>query len=77
METWKKKKKRNAVYEALLQAWGLMKNTGFHTLSDSEWEALIGKAEEILKSDTEMDGLFFRDMFLAVTNYYKRQQEIN
>lgn len=74
MEEEKEKKR---CYKALLQAWGLMKNTGFHTLSDSDWEALIGKAEKILKSDTEMDGMFFRDMFLAVTNYYKRQQEIN
>lgn len=66
-------REKKSCYKALLQAWGLMKDTGFHALSDSEWEALIEKAETILKSDTEMDDLFFRDMFLAVTNYYKRQ----
>ena len=72
MEEERKKKR---CYKALLQTWGLMKDTGFHTLSDSEWEVLIEKAEATLKSDTEMDELFFRDMFLAVTNYYKRQPE--
>lgn len=64
---------KKSCYKSLLQAWGLMKDTGFHTLTDTEWESLIGKAEDILKSDAEMDELFFRDMFLAVTNYYKRQ----
>lgn len=68
MEKEMERKKR--VYQAITITWNLMKDTGFHVLSDDEWENLIetfrkGDMEESIEKD------FFVKLSVLVTSYYE------
>lgn len=65
------------VYEAISDIWHLWKKYGSGQLDDRQWEGLIREGQQLHKKheavDTEVD-LFYRDMVMALQNYYKRKE---
>lgn len=64
------------MYEAITDIWKLWKKYGSDQLSDSQWEAFAQEGQQLHKKHESVDpkiDQFFRDMFMALQNYYRRK----
>lgn len=64
------------IYQIILSIWQLFKRYGTKKLTDDEWEALIDESNKAVKEWRKRGELLerlYRDMFMAVSNYYERK----
>lgn len=68
---------KKIVYDVVLSVWNLAKEHGFEKLTDKQWESLVEKAmkdRERFNQYGENIDLLFRQMYMALQNYYERKK---
>lgn len=67
---------KKIVYEIIISIWNLAKGHGFEKLNDEQWESLVEKSmteRDKFKQHGENIDLLFRQMYMALQNYYERK----
>jgi len=67
---------KKIVYDVVLSVWNLAKEHGFEKLTDEQWDSLVEKAtieRDKFKQHGENIDLLFRQMYMALQNYYERK----
>lgn len=66
------------VYDAITDIWKLRKKYGGEWLDDVKWKQFIDEGKKLHRkwetASPDTDQLF-RDMFLALQNYYRRKEK--
>lgn len=66
------------VYEIITDIWHLWKKYGDHQLTADQWDAFINDGQRMHKKHeavSDQIDSFFRDMFMALQNYYERKEQ--